>query len=161
MPAIDIGNAPFAGQGDDGGSTYIVLGNPANASGFINTVKIQVNQSTTTLKIGIFYLVSGTTYKCRSAVNIGAVTGSGTHTITGLNLAVQTGDFIGAYWSNGSITITESGVSGCRYAIADAVAVDDSRTYSLLATRDHAIYGESASPPAGGSPVQAIMAGVI
>jgi hypothetical protein len=55
------------------GNTVLDLANPADGTGTITSVSIYVASTTTTTYVGMFYLVSGATYKCRSAVSLGVL----------------------------------------------------------------------------------------
>lgn len=74
--AIDIGpgaidRAAFASVG-----TIIDLANPANKSGIITSVDFWFSGGGTGVRVGTFFLVSGTTYQCRDSATIGSVSGS-------------------------------------------------------------------------------------
>lgn len=90
------------------GYTNIIFDNPANASGTLTTFSAWAATDITGAKVGIFYLVSGQTYKCRSAATIGNIT-AGSKQDFEVSLAVETGDFIALYFSGGSIERTDSG----------------------------------------------------
>lgn len=45
--------------------------------------------------VGVFYLVSGVTYKCRSAANIGVLSVGQTN--KAVSLTIQSDDFIGSF----------------------------------------------------------------
>lgn len=97
------------------GNVVLDLANPSNGTGTITSVSIYVASTTTTTAVGIFYLVSGTTYKCRSAVSLGSLS-AGLNTINDLNLDVVTGDVIGCYHSGGAIDRADNGGSSAYYS---------------------------------------------
>ncbi|MGA7677989.1 MAG: hypothetical protein WCA51_06420, partial [Dehalococcoidia bacterium] len=103
MATITVGDAAIDRASSlSFGNTYMSLGNPANAGGILDTAEVWAATSISGLRVGTFYLVSGTTYKCRDSMTIGSVTAGAKQTFTGLSLAVQQGDFIGCYFTGGS-----------------------------------------------------------
>ncbi len=145
--AIDIGSSAIDRPNSQGAnSTKIDCNNPANANGVIDTIQIRPAAQMYNVSIGIFYLVSGKTYACRSAVSLGTVP-AGLQTYTGLSLDVHTGDVIGAYWTGGSLECTNSGsgvaatgVNICSPGVSSSV---NSTTYIL------SIYGTGSEVTVG------------
>jgi len=78
------------------GYTYIYLANPAAVDGWITSFQVYFHTAPTLLKIGLFYLVSGSTWRCRNSVTVEGVP-SGFYTIDGLVIEVRAGDHIG-FW---------------------------------------------------------------
>jgi hypothetical protein len=95
------------------GETVVCLANPANAPGVLNTIEVYTID-TISLKIGVFYGSAGN-FTCRSVANIGSVTGGSKQTFTGLNLAVQAGDYIGYYQDAGTPGSIEISTTGSGY----------------------------------------------
>lgn len=87
--------------------TFIDTNNPANLSGLITSVEVWAATNLTGFRIGVFYLVSGTTYRCRSSATIDAVTAGSKQTFS-VSLPVQKGDFIGCYFDTGTIEANTS-----------------------------------------------------
>ncbi len=111
MAVIDIGAAAIDRPDSVSGTfTTLAFDNPANASGKITSVEIWAYSDMSGVRVGTFYLISDTTYKCRDSVVIGNVTPGSKQTFGGLSIAVEAGDLIGAFWTTGSI---ERDVSGC------------------------------------------------
>lgn len=99
--------------------TLVDLTNPANLTGVITTVMIYLAYATQSIKIGIFYLKEGTTFVCRSVASIGDL-GVGEHTISNLELATVSGDYIGISFYNGGIDVTDDSEGALRFISADA-----------------------------------------
>lgn len=127
-----------------GGYPFIFLGNAASASGIISMLKIRVGRYAgyNDIIITLNYLISGTTYKTRSKVNLGQIIG--VSTTTGLSMDVVQGDVLGEF-SRTSIYCEVSGGSGIRYNTneADIFVVGESKNFSSLASGyAAAVYGE-------------------
>jgi len=104
MAAIHIGDYHNSqGGATGGGLTLLLTGAPtiATGTGLINTLYAYwYSYLADTVYFGIFYLVSGTTYTCRSAANF-AIGGSGLRSYVS-NLQVNAGDFLGIYFAAGT-----------------------------------------------------------
>ncbi|MBA7467763.1 hypothetical protein ES707_02984 [subsurface metagenome] len=131
--SIDIGEAAVWRAGSSGpGDTYINTGNPANASGIIDTVEIWAKEDMTGCKVGTFYKTNGNTLKCRSVVEIGDVPSGSKQTFTDLSLAVVTGDYIGIYPDSGRVAYISFGGAGVWIKSGDGCVVDTEATYDFL-----------------------------
>lgn len=104
----------------------------ANLDGIIDTVEIWANVDMENVFIGIMHLLSGTTYKCRSATgNMGTVLAGAKRTLT-VNLTVVAGDCLAVYFTAGAIDQGGSGgaiartVDDVNACIVDAETVIDS-----------------------------------
>ena len=100
---IDVGSAAsnrgtYRAPRDAAGTnrTDIDGNNAANASGTIDTVESYwaFAEAGNEAKVGTFSK-SGTTFTCRDAQSIGAMTAGSKQTDTGLDIDIETGDFIG------------------------------------------------------------------
>ena len=139
---IDMGGACVNCTGTTGALyTYIDLNNPANGSGTLTNACIWVNTSTTGLKIGSFYLVSGTTYKCRDVYSIGSLS-PGQNPAVSISLDVVTGDLMGLYASAGQIDRAYTG-GGFMYVLGDKVVVDNETSYTASTLKEIACYGST------------------
>ena len=129
MATIDIGPAAInRASATTSGNTVLDLANPANASGTITSISIYVATQTTTTQVGIFYLVSGSAYKCRSATAALGSLAAGLNTIN-VSLAVEAGDVIGIYHTGGGIDRADSGgTSG--YYTGNTCTVGNQTTYT-------------------------------
>lgn len=120
--------------------TSLDLANPADGTGTIDTVTIWAAVSMTDLKVGMFYLTTGTSYKCRSIATIGAVTAGSLQTFSGLSFAVTSGDCIGAYWTGlGSLERDDTGGSSA-FVSGDYCTVGAETSYTA-GTRIYSMHG--------------------
>ena len=152
---IDVGseviNRP---QSMPEGYTMIILDNPANLTGTLDTVQVWAASigDVTGFRIGTFYLVSGTTYKCRDSVAIGTVTSGSAQTFSSLSINVEAGDYLGAYWAVGTIERNGAGFGGELFYYGESIDPDDQATFTLQTGDTLSIYatGETAAPIGGG-----------
>jgi len=123
--------------------TYIDLANSANLDGEITSVGVWANTAMTGFRVGTFYLVSGTTYRCRDSATIGAVTAGSEQTFAGLNIDVKKGDFIGCYYATGKIEWSSSGGSGVRATGSAGEFIDknDETSYGIFTGEAMSLYG--------------------
>jgi hypothetical protein len=120
MAAIDIGDEPTdRASNDPPGYTMVPKGNPANDTGTIDTVELWVNQPGT-FEVATFYVVAGTNLTTRASASLGALGGS-YNIITGLSLAVQTGDYLGYHSADGSLDRGATGGLGTLYKAGDYI----------------------------------------
>ncbi len=129
--------------------TVIDLANPANATGTLETVEVWFATGPSAARIGIFYLISGTTYKCRSSTaDLGAVT-SGSKQTYSVSLSINAGDYIGVWFNGGGIEQDTSGGSGVMAYSGEAIDVNDQASYTSYASRAISVYGytETTEPP--------------
>ncbi len=137
---IDVGSAAIARDGPASALfTLIDLANPANASGVITSVEVWAVTNITGLRVGSFYLVSGTTYKCRDSVTIGAVTAGSKQTFS-TRFSIQAGDFIGCYYATGTLH-SGAGGSGWMYVSGEYIDPNDSAIFALQAGQALSLYG--------------------
>lgn len=141
---IDIGPGAVDRTDDDIWSyTVVLLDNPANATGTITSIEVWAQANITGLRVGIFYLVSGTTYKCRSSVTIGNVAAGAKRTFTAPDdfaaLDVVAGDFIGSYFSGGNIEAEPAG-DGQMYKKGEFIDPGDQADYEAFINTE-SLYG--------------------
>ncbi|GAI91701.1 unnamed protein product, partial [marine sediment metagenome] len=142
MAAIDIGPGAVdltSSIGD--GDTNIDKANPANLSGKITSVEIWAKSNLTGCRVGIFYTTNGNTLKCRSAATLGSIFSGSKQTLTGLNLDVVAGDYIGLYWASGDMEYGFGGGADVWFTGGDHCVVDDEAAYSVGAGDIISIYG--------------------
>ena len=140
--SIDIGlDAGDLGADGISGLTGIFLNNPANTSGTITNINIYLRGAVTGLKIGTFY-GSGSSYTLRDYNTIGSL-GVGIHELTGLNINVQSGDFIGAYYTTGLLSVATSGYAGIYGKSGDSFIESGPQSYTLQSGYGGSIYGFS------------------
>lgn len=111
------------------GNTVIDLANASNATGLITTITCFVNSQITACKFGVFFLVSGSTYQCRSAFTSGVLT-TGLKTLTaGVSLRCNKGDFIGVYHATGAVDRVDTGGTSAYY-VGDVCTVGASQSFT-------------------------------
>lgn len=151
MGLIDIGSAAInRASYIIQGQTHVMLNNPANDTGVLDTVEIWANTNISGLKVGTFS-GSGTDYDDRDYETIGSVTSGSKQTFTGLSIDVVTGDFIGNYMSAGRIERDSSGGSGY-YNISGDTFGSGSNTYNFQSGMDYSLYATGATSTATISP---------
>ena len=161
--AIDVGAGAIDRATTLTGSAYTVIGldNSANATGTIDTVEVWVETgyTITGFRAGLFFLVSGTTYQCRSSTaSLGDVVGGSKQTFTGLSLSVTTGDYIGYYGNIARVSQDTTGFAGILYVAGEYIDVNDSTSYATLADDAISLYGTGTEAGgAGGAPVCVVM----
>ena len=156
-PGIDIGadaidranEAPFASY------TYIDKENPANASGIITTVEIWAAVGLVNCVVGTFYTTNGNTLKCRDSEAIGSVATGAKRTFL-VTIAVEAGDYIGCYYTAGTIDLDFTGYAGLWYKEGQYIDPGDEATYTFLAAYAISLYGTdtTAAPDITNLPIE-------
>jgi hypothetical protein len=129
--------------------TVIDLANPMVTNETLLSVTARCSSNIASFKIGIFYLVSGTTYKCRSAtVDLGSMVTDEVKTFV-TSLVAHIGDFIGCKVGagGGGIDYDSSGGTGAVQVSGDHVIVDDSASYTAKAGWAISIHGNMITYP--------------
>ena len=125
--------------------TLIQKGNPANLAGFITSIEMWASSTLAGCKVASFHNVSGTNFTAIDVVTIGEVVSGSKQTFTEdsegnpIALEIALGDYIGVYYSSGSLEASFSGGDGWWSLHSDATACTDT-TFSLSATRVASIY---------------------
>ena len=128
---IDIGSeAVSQSNSTSSGYTLISKVNPANKAGYLTRIEIYAKTNIGGAKVGTFYQVSGNTYKCRDSAVIGDVSSGSKQSFTELSIEVQVGDFIGIYFSSGSICNLLYSGDGYLHVSGDYCDPDDQTTYT-------------------------------
>jgi len=115
-----------------GGYTVLSLDNPANDHGVIDMIEIFAKQDINDLIVGTFSLVNGTTYQCRDSELIGGGFSGSKHTFSGLDMEIEKGDIIGAWWRSGNLAADVSGYAGVMHAVGMHINKGDQAVYTLL-----------------------------
>lgn len=123
------------------GWTLIDKANPANLSGLLTSVDVWTTDAVTGFVIGVFTLVSGTTYSCRSSATIGAVTGGAKRTFS-VSLPIQAGDFIGCYYTGGSSERSAIAGSGFARLNSESISPGDQAAFVEIANQGLSLYGQ-------------------
>ena len=139
---IDVGADPiYRAIAADAGSTIIAKDNPANASGTLHTLKVWAFANLSGLIVGTFYTTNGNTLKCRDSVLIGDVEEGAVRTFTGLSVAVQEGDYIGCFYSNGRLCLDVVGFAGVWIITGEHIDPGDEATYNPFPNYAVSLYG--------------------
>ena len=120
------------------GYTFVQATNPANATGYINSMEFWFFDSATGIKCGTFY-GSSTSYTNRDYETIGSVTSGSKQTFTGLNCDVTSGDYLGIYFATGFIEKDTSGgtqyyKSGSQFGAGTQTYISETVVESIYAT---------------------------
>ena len=103
MATITVGSPAVSQTSGFDTTQYLLLKyGAANADGTITSIEVYPYAAISGLIVGIFFLVSGIIYQCRSVVSIGSVAAGAKRTFS-VSLAVKAGDFLGCQYSGGSI----------------------------------------------------------
>ena len=145
MANIDIGAPAIEERSSSlsGGYTVIEASNPANLSGIITLVKIFAESAMIGVKVGIFYKTNGNTFSTRSSVTLGNVADRDTEHI--VNLAVEAGDYIGIYFTGGSIVRDTTGFVGAWLHLDDDIPCTNV-DFTFYDGDQYSLEGEGAEP---------------
>ena len=153
MAAIDVGAAATdRAAAFASGYTLIGLDNPANETGTLNSIEVWAAVSMNgTNKVATFSR-DGAKFTPRDVVTIGSIADGSKQTFTEdassnpIALSVESGDYLGIYFSSGNIERDETGYSGLYYKQFDQTAAGE-QTYTLAAGDAISLYatGETAS----------------
>lgn len=126
---IDIGpNAIDRPASNSYGYTYIEMTNPANAPGKITSIEIWAKDALTGCKVGTFH-GTAPNFTPRDVETIGNVAAGSKQTFSGLNIDVQSGDYIGIYWSNAAGNMEATNVASHYYKSGDQFSAGE-QTYT-------------------------------
>ncbi len=112
--------------------TCLLLENTANDTGVIDTVEIWADTTLKGTVVGTLYLDSGTDYIGRDYESLGTVNDGKKQTFTGLDIDVETGDYIGSYATSGRYERSSSGYAGTRVNTSGNVWSGGSTSFGTL-----------------------------
>jgi RHS repeat-associated protein len=146
---VDVGAGAIdrSGTVNSAGYTDLDMANPANADGRVTSISLWFNQAATGVRVGTYYLVSGSTYRCRDSATIGSVAAGSKQTFivdsagNPLSLEVKAGDLIGWYVASGTLEKDASG-AGIRYILGEYIDAGDQASYSTASGYGVSIYAE-------------------
>jgi len=131
---IILGSDPISRPSSSpSGYTYIYLASPAAFDGWITAFQVYFHTAPSVFKIGLFYLVSGSTWRCRNSVTVEGIS-SGLQTIDSLVMEVRAGDYIGFWHQGGTLARTDSGGPGARYISGEYADPGDEASFSLISS---------------------------
>ncbi|GAH88083.1 unnamed protein product, partial [marine sediment metagenome] len=115
------------------GYTRINKGNPANATGILTSVEIWAVSAVQGCRVGTFYTINADRLKCRDSVVIGNVTAGSKQVFNGLSISVETGDYIGFYWTSGTMERDFEGYGGTWHFAGERIDPGDEAPYVFWA----------------------------
>jgi len=138
---IDIGSGAIdrAIGNPQGGATVIDLANPANQTGVIDRIEIWFSANATGVKVGTFF-GTAPTFTSRDVAIIGSVTAGSKQVFTGLNIAVQAGDYLGIYCTTGDMEYDTSGGVNIYFLAGDQFGAG-AQVYTQNAGDAQSVYG--------------------
>jgi len=135
MANIILGSDPISRpSASPAGYTYIYLASPAAVDGWITAFQVYFHTAPSVFKVGLFYLISGSIWRCRNSVTVEGVLSGSTQTIDGLVMEVRAGDYIGFWHQSGTLARTDSGGPGARYISGEYADPGDKALYSLISS---------------------------
>lgn len=147
MAEITIG-APAIDRASAGAGTYtwVEQSNPANDSGTITSVEVWMFTEASAAEVATFSEGASNVLSTRDYEALGVVASGSKQTFSGLDMDVQTGDYLGFYAGGvGNIDRTDSGETGLwYYASADKIPCTD-ETFSSAAGYMISLYGTGAT----------------
>jgi len=130
--AVDIGcEAINRNTYSAGGLMRLAKDKPAEVSGIVTSIDIWANANITGLRVGTFYTTNGNTLKCRDSEAIPGTITAGSKVTKAVSIAVEIGDYIGAYWDIGRLETSSSGYAGVWYKVGEYIDPGDEATYTL------------------------------
>jgi len=146
MGAIDIGSgaANYNSTLEDS-YTYIDLGNPANDTGTLTQFQTYFKSDGSNFVMGTFDETGTDEYDDRDYETIGSVASKSLQTFSGLDCDVQSGDFIGCYFTAGQLEFASVGSEGYCNVLGSQFGAG-ATTYTCSGSGTCALYGTGASP---------------
>ena len=147
--AIDVGSLATNRSSSDSGYTNVDMANPADYTGTITSIKIWANGDMTGLKVGTFS-ASGDDLTVRDTEVIPGTVLEGAERTYVVDIDVVAGDYIGCYFTGGSIDYDSSGGSGVWYLSGDHMDAS-SETFTEAEADAQSLYGIGATAEEGGT----------
>lgn len=118
MAVITAGNAAIdRASSFTSGYTLLMAENACTGTGILDTIEVWAATNIAGFKVGTFWMVVTSIYRCRDFESIGAVAAGSKQTFA-VSLNAVTGDYIGCYYSSGTLERADTG-GGCKYYNAD------------------------------------------
>lgn len=121
--------------------TLISKDGPADGSGTIKTIEIWVYTELAGLIVGTFYTTNGNTFKCRDSEAIPGSIFPGSKVTKEITVAVETGDYIGCFFTGGGIERDAQGYAGLWYKSGEYIDPGDEATYVMASGDTISLYG--------------------
>lgn len=145
--AIDIGSPAIHREEQNGTMTQIVKDNPANDTGAITSVEIYGKTDLSDCEAATFYTTDTNDFSTRDSETLGTIAGGSKQTVSGLDMDVVTGDYLGTYFSGvvEQIEGDTSGYAGIWIKGGDNIPCT-SATFTFYANYTLSLYGTGATP---------------
>ncbi len=152
MADIDIGAAAIGREATASLTSFTVVGaeNPADGDGWITSCEIWLESKISTVDVWVgTFSASGNDLTCRDSESIGDIAVGSKQTVSGLDITVMTGDYLGTHDKSGLYPAIEKDNSGDGYWSYTGECIDpsDSQTFTLIANRTISLYGEGSTEP--------------
>lgn len=139
--AIDIGSLAIErGATAGSGTTYVDEANPSDGDGTITTVWVYTDY-VDDITVGTYYVISGNILKCRDSEYVSAHESPGLHEYS-VDIDVQTGDYLGGYFTAGKLELDTSGGTSIWHVSGEYKDPGDQATFSTASGYAISIYGE-------------------
>lgn len=112
--------------------TIIAKTNPAAEAGTITSIEIWARTDITGLRVGTFYTTNGNTLKCRDSEAIAGTITAGSKVTKPVSLAVEIGDYIGCYYTGGTLEVDEYGYPGKWHVANEYIDPGDEAEYTYF-----------------------------
>lgn len=122
-------------------STAVEQSNPANGTGAITSVEVWFASNGSNVEVATFDEGASNVLSTRDSETLGSVTAGSKQTFSGLDMDVETGDYLGLYGTAGNIERTNSGGTGIWYKTGDQIPCT-SETFTDYSGRIISLYGE-------------------
>jgi len=143
---IDLGCAAIdRGSTLSSVNTSINIGNPANASGTVTSIEIWASADLINCEVASFYSTGGDNFSTRGTETIGTVTAGSKQTFS-VSLEVQIGDYIGIYYTGGTLELDTTGGDNIRTAAGDRIPCTDI-TFGVYEDYLTSLYGTTSVDP--------------
>jgi len=151
VAAIDVGAAATDRAGAISlGNTQVNKENAANDTGAITSVEIWLNLpygDGANVEVATFS-ASGNDLTTRDSETLGTVTAGSKQTFSGLDMDVETGDYLGTHGTSGYMETDSSGGSDIWVKWGDYIPCT-SETFFLQSDDTISLYGTGETPPSG------------
>ena len=123
------------------GSTEVNEEVTASEAGNVTSIDIWAKTDITGLKIGVFYATNGDTLKCRSVASVAGTITAGSKVNKVVSLSVEIGDYLGCYFTGGTLERSSYGADGRWVLVGDHCVIDDENTYTHAAIQATSLGG--------------------
>ncbi len=112
--------------------TVISKTKPAAEAGTITSIEIWARTDITGLRVGTFYTTNSNKLKCRDSEAIAGTITAGSKVTKPVSLAVEIGDYIGCYYTGGTLEVDSNGYPGKWVTLGEYIDPGDETFYDYL-----------------------------